>query len=190
MPTVKRVTVGFAAVFLCVGGAGCAPANREELVKEVLKADPKFNVVLERHRDLANRIQTYEQELALKRTTVEQSIAQLRKDLKATAANVKSKTAELQKRIAPDRERLELALSMAGEELRTKQAHRASIGRSIAKLKKAIQTGGAAWTPEERVRQETQAQEMLQDAARLDSELAALKEHIRLLKIKLLLIQL
>ena len=170
--------------------AGCAPAGREGLTKEVLKADPEFSSVLEKYRELANRIDTFERELSLKRSTVEQTIKQMRKDLAATAATVRSKTDELKKRIEPDRQRLELALSMAGEELKTKRAQRASLGRSVTQLKKAVKTASAAWTEEERSRQEAQIQEMLRDASRLDQELAAMKEHIRLLKIKLLLIKL
>ena len=170
---------------------GCAPAaNREGLTKEVLKADPEFSSVLKKHRELANSIETFERELSLKRSTVEQTIKHMRKDLAATTATVRGKTDDLRKRIEPERQRLELALSMAGEELKAKQAQRASLGRSIAQLKKAVKTASAAWTEEERSRQEAQAQEMLRDAARLDQELAAMREHIRLLKIKLLLIKL
>ena len=178
-------------LFLIGSLAGCgAPAHREQLTKEVLKTDPDFSSVLDKHRELANRIETYNQELALKRSTVERSIAQLRKDVVTAETNVKGKIAETKKRIEPDEERLQLALSMANEELRTKRVQRASLGRSIAKLKKAMKSASSVWTAEERAHQERQVQEMLRDAARLDQEMAALNAHVRLLKIKLLLIQL
>ena len=180
-----------AVVLISVAAAGCARnANREELAKEVLQADPSFREVLERHRDLTNRIQTLEREIALKRSTVEQSIAQLRKELMATADNVKTKTADLKKRMEPERQRLGLELGMAAEELRAKQAQRASLGRSIVQLQKAIKSGSAAWTAQERAKQEAQLAEMVRDAGRVDQELAAMHSHVRLLKIKLLLIKL
>lgn len=178
------------AALLCLVLAGCAQSSREQLAKEVLKADPNFSAVLEKHRELANRLETYERELTLKRTTVERSIAQLRKDLADAAANVKVKALDAKRKLEPERERLVLALAMASEELRAKRLQRASLGRGIAKLKKALGSAKDIWTKDERARQDTQIQEMLRDAARLDQEMAALKQHVRLLKIKLLLIRL
>lgn len=170
--------------------SGCAPMGREELKQEVLKTDPEFTQALERHRELANRMETYERELALKRGTVERAIAQMRGDLQTATQSVRAKTAELRSRMEPERKRLALALAMAAEELQAKRAQRASLGRSIAKLRKAIRASGEGWTPQERARREEQAKDMLVDASRLDQELAAMKEHIRLLRIKLLLIKL
>ena len=180
------------AVLLLVAGGfvGCAPANRDELANEVLTSDPAFASVLDRHRELANRLDTYAQEFALKRKTVEEAIAQMRQDLGAAAASVRAKTLEAKQRLQPERERLALNLSLAGEELRAKQAQRASLGRSIAQLRKSLGSTDAALSPDERSRQAKQTDEMARDAARLDHELAALKEHARLLKLKLLLIRL
>jgi uncharacterized protein YdcH (DUF465 family) len=183
----RQLTVFF---LICGSLAGCAPPNREALVKEVLKADPAFASVLDKHRELTNRIETYERELALKRSTVERTIAQMRKDLVTAAANVRSRTAETKKRMQPDRGRLDHALSTAGAGLHAKRAQRASLGRLVTKLRKAIKSAGPVWTAEERARQEAQVQEILRDAARLDQEMAAMREHIRLVKIKLLLIKL
>ena len=176
--------------FVLLWTTGCSPVNREELTNEVLTADPTFASVLDKHRELANRIETYERELALKRGTVEQTIAQMRKDLAASAATVRNKTAETKKRMEPDRERVERALSLAGEELRAKQIQRASLGRSMSQLRKALHNARAVWTEAERSRQEAQIDEMRRDDARLDQEMAAMKAHMRLLKIKLLLIKL
>jgi hypothetical protein len=169
--------------------AGCPPANRDALAKEVLKADPGFQSSLDRHREIVSRIQTLERELALKRSTIQQSIAKLRQALLAAAANVKHKTAELKKRMEPEQERLRLALAMAGEELRAKRAQRASLGRSISRLKKAA-NGATTLTPQERAAHQAQLDELARDAARLDQELAALQQHTRLLKIKFALIKL
>ncbi len=177
-------------VLLLFGMAGCAPANREELAKQVLAIDPEFNAVLEKYRDLSSRIETYQRELALKRSTTERAIAQMRKDLAVTAASVRAKTAEVKKRMEPDQKRLQLALSMSSEELQAKRLQRASLGRSIAQLKKALTSKDATWTDQERARQQAQLDEMLRDTARFDKEMQVLKEHLRILKIKLLLIKL
>ena len=179
-----------ASLLLLTWVAGCAPASREELTKEVLKRDPDFAAVLEKHRELSNRVETYQRELALKRATIEQSVAQLRKELAAAAAGARTKTAAVKQQMEPDRQRLELALSMASEELRAKRVQRSGLGRSIARLRKALSGEGTAWSADERARQETQIQEMLHDAKRLDQEMAALTAHLRLLKIKLVLIKL
>ena len=176
------------ALLLALPGCG-KPANREQLVQQVLKADPSFGTVLEKHRDLSNKIDTFERELALKRSTVQHSIDQLRKDLAGSTAVVAGKIADAKKRIAPEQERLTLSLSMAAEELRAKRMQRASLGRSISQLKKAVRSAGTAWSADELGRQQAQIDEMLKDAARMDQEMASLKEHVRLLKIKLLLIK-
>lgn len=179
-----------AMILLVAGLANCAPANRDDLVKEVFKADPEFSTVLEKHRELNSRMETAKRELELKRTTIERSIAQLRKDLSAAAASTNTKTSEIKSRMEPDIQRLTMALSMSSDELRAKRIQRASLGRSIAQLRKALNNKDAVWTPEERVRQQAQLDEMLKDTARLDGEMTGLKQNVRLLKIKLLLIKL
>ena len=173
-----------------VWAPGCAPINREELTKQVLAADPSFEDVLDRHRELANRIVTYQRELALKRSTVEQQIDQLRKELAADNATVRSKIEETKKRIEPDRTPLELSLSVAGEQLRTKRIERASLGRSIAQVRRTLKRQDASLTELEGANQQLQLDQLLRDAARVDQELATLHEHVRLLKTKLLLLKL
>ena len=183
-------TRAFAALLVTGLLSGCTRTNREDLVKEVAKADPEFGAVLDKHRELSNRIETYERELALKRTTVDRTITQLRRDLSAATDSVRNKTAEAKKKMEPDRRRLALALSMAAEELQAKRVQRASLGRQITQLRKAVKTGGATWSEDERSQQEAKVTEMLRDAKRLDQEMDALKQHVRLIKIKLLLIKL
>ena len=170
--------------------AGCGPpANREDLVKEVLKADPDFTAPLEKHDDYARRIKVHEQELEVTRTTIERKIAQLRKDLTTAVSSTDAKIADVKKKMEPDRQRLQLALSEAAQELSAKRIQRASLGRSIAELRKATRNPNVQWTAKERMRQDEKIEEMTRDAARLDQEMAALKAHVRLLKIKLLLIK-
>ncbi len=177
---------GVFALLLAGAMAGCAPANRDDLTKEVLRADPEFVSVLEKHKQLASRIETYQRELALKRSTVERNIAQLRKDLVSTVSSVRVKTADVKKKMEPDQKRLEGELTQAVTELREKQSQRASLGRQIAQHRKTLKTSLAS----DHLRQEAQLAEMLGDATRLDLELTTIKEHIRLLKVKLLLIKL
>ncbi len=170
--------------------AGCSRASRDDLAREVLAVDPAFAQVLEKHQELSSRVETFEQELALKRQTVKGRIDQLREELNLTAAKVREKVTQTEQLLAPDRERLTLALSMASEQLRAKQAQRASIGRSIAKLKKSLKVGTEALGRSDLEARERQLADMTRDAQRLDQELAGLKEHVRLLKVKLLLIRL
>ena len=183
-----RALLGFV---LLLNFSGCGrPANREQLVQQVLKADPSFATVLDRHRELANKIDTYQRELSLKRSTVQRSIEQLKKDLAVATATVAGRVIETRKRLAPEEERLKLALSMADEELRAKRMQRASLGRSLSQLKKAVKNAGSAWSGDELARQQSHIDELLDDIARIDQEMATIKDHIRLLKMKLLLIKL
>lgn len=180
----------FALILTLLWTAGCGrPVNREQLAKEVLEADPGFSPVLDKHRGLANRIGTLERELAVKRSTIEQSIAQLRMELSMSTSAVNGKIDEVKKQIEPDRQRFEIALSMAEEELRGKRFQRASLGRSMARLRKAGRAAKDALADSERARQAAQLREMVRDAARLDQEAASLKEHVRLLKKKILLLR-
>ena len=189
MQTHRMVRIAFAAlaVGLC---AGCAPANRDQLVKEALSSDPDFATVLDKHREISNRIKTFEREYALKRSTAERTISQLRRELTAASAALRAKTSEAKTRMEPDRKRLALALSMASEEIQTKQLQRASIGRSIANVQKAAKGGGETWSEKERAQQHAQLEQMQRDATRLDQEIDALRQHARLLKVKLYLLKL
>jgi hypothetical protein len=180
-------------VALVIAG-GCGPPareaeRRERLVGEVLGEDPEFAWVLERHRTIANRMETYERELALKRTTVEQGIAQLRKEFEAATEQVRKKIDETKQRLKPDRATLQMALSQAQTELRAKQLQRAHLGRSLATLRKQRE-GGPRSNESERGGPDAQMQELLADGRRLDQEMAALRAHLRLLKLKLELIRL
>ena len=171
--------------------AGCGPpVNREQLIKQVLDADPGFSSVLARHRELARRIDTYQRELALKRNTVEQSIRQMRKELAEKAIAVKSKVDETKRGIGPDRKRLELALFMAAEEMKAKHVQRASLGHAIARLRKSRKSGDIPASTAERIAQESQLNDLVNDAARLDQEIVALNTHIHFIKVKLFLIKL
>ena len=169
---------------------GCGkPLSTEAMRRQVLAADPGFDKPLEKRDQLADRINVLRQELALKQAQVDGKIAQLRKELRETKTQALQKIEETRQGLSPERERVELALAMAGEELKAKRAQRASVGSQIAQLKKAAQ-GASGLGEQERVRQEAKVAEMLKDAKRLDDEMTSLKEHVRLLKIKLLLIKL
>ena len=170
--------------------AGCAPANREQLVNEVLKADPEFSNLLEKYEHLTSRIKEHERRLALKRSTIERSIEELRRELASATTSTRKEIAAVKVQIQPDRERLQLALTMAGNELQQARQQRAILSRQITELRKAANKPSANWTAQERAQQEAKIAETLRDAKRLDQEMKGLKEHVRLLKIKLLLIKL
>jgi hypothetical protein len=166
--------------------AGCAPIDRESVVGEVLQADPGFSEVIEKHQDLRRRIETYERELSLKRSTVNQTIKQLRQDLASSAATVRAKTEETRAKMDPDRKRLVQALTEGAALLKAKQLERAVISRSMIRLRKSQEAarqgaGGAAGGPA------ADLAGISADAARVDHEIAGLKDHVRLIKLKLLI---
>ena len=176
-------------VSLAAALAGCERTDRDALVSEAVGADPSFETVLEKHRELTNRIETYGRELELKRTTVEQTIAQMRQDLATSAESVRSRIADTKQKLEPERKQLLHALSSAGDDLKVKRAQRATVGRAISQLKKSLQSSSQAWSETERASQQAQLEEMLSDAERLDHEMDGIKAHVRLLKIKLLLLK-
>ena len=179
------------ALILLVSFAGCGPPpDRAKQVSEVTKADPDFKRVLERRDEYASRIETAEREFALKRQTVERAIERLRQELVDGEITLKKKKAQLERSLDPDRKRLELDKSMAADELRAKREQRANVGRSIAKLRKALKDTTGVWSPEEQRRQGAHLKDMLGDATRLDQEMVGINAHIRLLKLKLSLLRL
>ena len=159
--------------------SGCAPVDRQKLAQEVLAKDPEFSAVLEKHRELSSRIQTYDRELSVRRSDVEKKITQLRKDLVDAAVSVRTKTNEAKKRMEPDRQRLQQALTQAGNELKIKQGQRSILGKQVAMLKKS------PGQP-----QDGRMAQWLKQAETLDQDLAEVKERMRLYKIKLILIKL
>lgn len=169
---------------------GCAPANRDQLAKEVLQADPEFSSVLEKREHLMNRIEERKRKLEIKRNTIDEGIAQLRRDLASATAMTRKEITLIEEQMKPDHERIQLALSLASEELRAKRQERATLGRQIAQLRKAAKNTGAQWTAEEHAAHEAELAAMLEDAGRLDQEMVGMKGHLRLLKIKMVLIRL
>jgi chromosome segregation ATPase len=169
--------------------ASCAPVNRAELAKRALAADPEFVAVLDKRATLESRITTEHKKLALVRETIQQDITQKKKELAEKSSAVRRKITEIKAQMDPDVRRYTTTLGSASEDLRAKQAQRAAIGREIAQLKKALKAAGAAGGASQRAQQETQITERLRDAQRIDQEIAALKEYLKLLKTKLLLIR-
>ena len=172
---------------LVVSASGCGPpANPEELRKEALQADPVFAEALERRDEQANRVDLLKREFDLKRTQAEGRIAHLRKDVKDARQQLERKIQNSLAVLKPDIDRLRLGLSMANDERQAKRAQRASLSRSISRLKNALKAGEAA----DRTSIERERHDLLQESQRLDREVHALNEHIRLLTIKLLLLRL
>lgn len=176
-------------LLFAVGATGCERADRDTLANEVLATDPGFATVLEKHRELTNRIETYEREMELKHTMVDQTIAQMRQDLATSAESVRFRIADTKQKLEPERKHLLRALTQAGDELKTRRAQRAALGRAMSQLKKSLRSSSQAWSAAERAQQQAQLEEMLRDADRLDQEMAGIKAHVRLLKIKLLLLK-
>jgi len=158
--------------------AGCAPVDRQKLAQEVIAKDPEFAAVLEKHRELSSRIQTYDRELSVRRSDVEKKIIQLRKDLVDAVVTVRLKTEDVKKRMEPDRVRLQQALTQAANELKIKREQRSTLGKQIAMLKKS-----PGQSPDDNLA-------LLKQAEQLDQGLAEVKDRMRLYKIKLLLIKL
>lgn len=175
---------------LLAATAGCGAPDRSKLTDEVLKADPGFRNVLDQRNEYASQSSTTEREFALKRDTVQRTIDTLREELQESRKTLQKKQAHFRELLEPERRKLHFDLSMAVEELRAKRVQRASIGRSIARLRKTLKQADATWSEQERRQQDAQLQDMVEDARRLDGELATLKQHTDLLKHKLVLLQL
>ena len=176
-----------------LGLSGCGPPpNLERLRQEVLSVDPEFSSSLEKHDELANRVGLLERNLALKRSQVERQIAQLRKELDDASAKARQDVQRTKLILQPEVQRVELIFAMAVEERKAKQGQRASVGRSVSQLRKSLKEGPNTpqWTPKERARLEGELSDLLAETKRLDQELTALNEHVRLLKIKRLLLKL
>lgn len=178
-----------AVVFCWLAGCG-VPPNAQQLREDVLRADPRFAEVLEKRDEQANRIALLEREFDLKQTQAQQQIKQLRDALAEARRQVDQKIQKSKALLKPDLERLELAISMAGNELRAKRSQRAGIGSNISRLKKSLKGGQVSWSEAEGASMNKELNDLLQEAQRLDREIAALSEHIRLLKVKRLLLRL
>lgn len=175
---------------IAVAAAGCgAPSNPQQLRQEVLAADAEFADVLQKRDEVANRITLQERELAVKRSRVDSEIARLRQELNTATDQAAQKSRQLKATLDPDRQRVELAYSMAAEELKAKRHQRASIGRSISQLRKTLKDPTSTWTDRERADMDREWSDLSRDAQRLDQETQALNQHLRLLKVKRLLLR-
>lgn len=179
------------AALLAAQGSGCLPkpVNREELAKQVAKQDPSFSSVLEKYRTLKNRISTYERELAVKKGTIEGGIERLRGELQAATQAVKKKAAETKRLMDPERQHITVSLALAEEQLKTTQHQRMSVGRRMVQLRKAIKVPAKGTAVEAIATYQAQLNDAVTEAQRLDREIALIKDHVRLLKIKARLIE-
>lgn len=171
--------------------AGCGKSS-EAKRQEVLKADPGFATVLQQRDALAERITLLQRELALKKTQVDQQVTKLRKDFAEARGRVRQKVQQMEEQLKPEQDRLRFAIAMATEELKAKRSQRASLGRSISRIRKNLQEGPNAptWTTDERARLTADLQDLLGETHRLDREIEGLTSHLRLLNAKQALLRL
>lgn len=180
--------LGVAASF-AIGGCG-QPLNREKLREEVLSLDPKFAQALEKRDQLADRVTLAQREFSVKKSQVEGQMAKLRQELAQARRQLRQKIDQLNSQLETDRQRLALARSMAQEDYNAKQHQRASLGRSISRLRKVLKDAGASWTEADRARMDRELAQLQEETARLDHELQGLRSHLRLLKRKQALLRL
>ncbi len=173
---------------MLASGCNRQPFNAEALRKEALQADPAFAEALNKHDELANRVLVLKRELDLKRTQIEGQISALRAELRDTTAAVNRNIDSTKALLNPTIERIELSTSLGAEDLRAKERQRSQLGRSISRLRKQLKQSGEQ-TSTEQAQMTQQLTEMLQETQRLDQEIAALKEHLRILKMKRLLLR-
>ena len=170
---------------IALGSAGCSPPTNPKVLRdEILAADPDFKSSLMKRDEVADRIGVFKRELELKRQEAEAHIAKLRQDLKVATDRVNQKIEREKGLLDPEIKNLELASGMASEELRAKRQQRASLGRSISQLRKALKQSGPQWSAKEHAQHDRELSDLIAEAQRVDQELSALSAHIRLLKMK------
>ena len=183
------VLVLFTILGFEIPGCQRQPVDLKALRHDVLKTDPAFAAALNKHDELASRIEVLERELDLKRTQVEDQIARLRAELREATEDTTRRTKEIKSQLDPEVERLELALTTARDELKDRQRQRANLGRVISSLRKSIK-GGTQPAGKERAQLDQELGEHLREMERLDQELAAMNQHIALLENKRRLLRL
>ena len=185
----KRRFLLHTSSFILLLSAGCGPSpDSKELRQRVLKGDPAFAKTLEQRDEVSANIALLNRELALKRDQIERQSGQLHDEMAQVTAQVKQKTGQTKALLIPEEARLDLALSMAAEELKAKRNQRASLGRSISQLRKALKEH-PQWSAAERARMDRELGELTRETQRLDRELDALKAHLDLLKDKRILLR-
>lgn len=186
-----RSRLALAALVAASAAIGaCDNPNSDRLREDVLKADPKFADTLEKRDQLADRIQLIKQEFAVKKSQIQGQIAKLRQELSQAQRQVQQKLQQMSSQLDADRARLAMALSMAREEFKVKQQQRDSLGRSISRLRKALKDSPSTWTESDRAKMDRELADLLQEARRLDQELAGLRAHLQLLTRKHTLLRL
>ena len=175
---------------VCCALAGCdlLGGGPEQMRREALKADPGFASALNKHDELADRIALLQRELALKKSTIDRQIEQLRKEYRDARDQVQRKIVETETTLKPDQQKIDLAILMAGEEFKTKRSQRASLGNSISRIRKALKE--PSWAEADRRRLANELSDLLANAKRIDQEATALTQHLRLLKLKRRLLRL
>ena len=170
---------------------GCSNASNDKATRiEVIKADPSFAKLIEKRDDLASKVSQLQRELSLKQTQIEKQIDQLKQDLREARSQVNSKIQQTKALLDPERQNLELSLSLAENELKSKRAQRAALSRSIERLKKAIKESASLWSKDQKEKTQADLNDFIHEAKRLDVELSSLKAHDKLLKQKLALLKL
>ncbi len=174
--------------FAAVSGCNRRGVDLQAIRREVLAADPEFGEHLERRDELANRVQVLQRELSVKQSQVDRQISQLRDGLRHTTDEVNHNVQSLRGQMSPVTARIDAEMSRGGEELKALRLQRATVGRTMSQLRKSLKAP-AELTETERVRMDRELGEILEETNRLDLEIAAVNQHIRLLRNKRLLLR-
>ena len=164
--------------------------SASEMRQEVLDNDPAFAEILQKKTELDEKIASLNSEQGLKAREIESRMLVLRRELQLSKEHTAERMASLNSQLDPYRFEIKQRIMEFSTELRLKQSSLSAVYKMIVDLNRLSKQSSAQEAGTEdvlRLRDKINYQQQQSDA--LKQDIADLREKIRLLRLKLKLLQ-
>jgi hypothetical protein len=164
--------------------------SASEIRQEVLDNDPAFEDVLHKKAELDEKIASLNAEQSLKAREIESRTLALRRELQLSKENLAERIALLNSQLDPQRSGIRQRIMEFSTELKLKKSSLSAVQKMIADLNRLSRQGPVHETETKdilRLQDKIDTQQMQADS--LTQDIAGLRAKIRLLRLKLRLLQ-
>jgi uncharacterized protein YdcH (DUF465 family) len=164
--------------------------STSEIRQEVLDNDPAFESVLQKKAEIDEKIASLNAEQSLKAREIESRMLSLKRELQLSRQNAAERVASLESQLDPQRSEIKQRITEFSTELKLNQSSLSAVRKMIADLNRLKgQRPAQEQETEDSLRLREKIETQQRQAESLTQDIADLRAKIRLLRLKLKLLQ-
>ena len=180
-----RAQVACSLMWLALS-AGCdRPVSQEQASRQVLAEDPSFQETLAKKTELDTQINGLQRELFAKKSDIDLKVKELQREYQDAKRSTGQQIKVLVVRLQPQREQLQLELTLAQNQRKSARADINGLRRSLGQVRASLKRSGAV----DQAELSRKLDELGGQLAQRQTETSELDRRLRLLRMKLQLLR-